>query len=95
MRGNEIDSTSALFMPNACMMTSQSVYFWTPKILMTLTNLMVFSTTEPFKVKVNAQVAGAPLNDAESEVYSEFIEHLADDDLYLRTGCSCPAWSVI
>ena len=68
-------------MPNACMMTSQSLYFWAPKILMTLTNLLVFSTTEPFKIKVNAQVA-APLNDAESEVYSEFIEHLADDDDY-------------
>jgi hypothetical protein len=48
------------------MMTSQSVYFWTPKTLMTLTNLLVFSTTERFKVKVNAQVAAAPLNDAES-----------------------------
>jgi hypothetical protein len=75
------------------MITSQSVYFWTPKILMTLTNLLVFSTTEPFKVKVHAQVAAAPLNDAELKANSEFIEHLADYDLYLLTGCSCSAWS--
>jgi hypothetical protein len=63
---------------------------------MKLTNLLVFSTTERCKVKVNAQVAAtAPLNDAELEAYSEFIEHLADYDLYLLTGCSCPAWSAI
>jgi hypothetical protein len=49
---------------------------------MTLTNLLVFSTTEPFKVKVNPLVAATRLNDAESETYSEFIEHLSDDGDY-------------
>jgi hypothetical protein len=62
------------------MTSSQSLYFWTTKILMTLTNLLVFSTTEPFKVKVNPRVAAARLNEAESKAYSEFIEHLSDDD---------------
>jgi hypothetical protein len=41
---------------------------------------LVFSTTEPFKVKVNPRVAAARLNDAESKAYSEFIEHLSDVD---------------
>lgn len=41
---------------------------------------MVFSTTDPFKVKVNPRVAAARLNDAESKAYSEFIEHLSDVD---------------
>lgn len=58
----------------------ESVLLDYKKILMTLTNLLVFSTTEPFKVKVNPRVAAARLNDAESKAYSEFIEHLSDDD---------------
>jgi hypothetical protein len=58
----------------------ESVFLDYKKILMTLTNLLVFSTTEPFKVKVNPRVAAARLNDAESKAYSEFIEHLSDDD---------------
>jgi hypothetical protein len=66
-------------MPNVCMMTSQGLYLDYKKILMTLTNLLVFSITEPFKVKVNPRVAAACLND-ESKAYSEFIEHLSDDD---------------
>jgi hypothetical protein len=41
---------------------------------------LVFSTTEPFKVKVNPRVAAARLNDAVAKAYSEFIEHLSDDD---------------
>lgn len=57
----------------------ESVFLDYKKILMTLTNLMVFSTTDPFKVKVNPRVAAARLNDAESKAYSEFIEHLSDD----------------
>jgi hypothetical protein len=57
----------------------ESVFLDYKKILMTLTNLMVFSTTDPFKVKVNPQVA-ARLNDAESKANSEFIEHLSDDE---------------
>lgn len=61
----------------------ESVFLDYKKILMTLTNLLVFSTTEPFKVKVNPRVAAARLNDAESKAYSEFIEHLSDvDDAY-------------
>lgn len=37
-------------------------------------------TSEPFQGKINAQVAAVGLNDAEAEDYSEFIEHLSDND---------------
>jgi phage replication-related protein YjqB (UPF0714/DUF867 family) len=37
-------------------------------------------TSEPFQGKINPQVAAVGLNDAEAEDYSEFIEHLADND---------------
>jgi phage replication-related protein YjqB (UPF0714/DUF867 family) len=37
-------------------------------------------TMEPFQGKINPQVAAVDLTDAEAEVYSEFIEHLADND---------------
>jgi phage replication-related protein YjqB (UPF0714/DUF867 family) len=36
--------------------------------------------TGSFQGKINAQVAAVDLTDAEAEAYSEFIEHLADDD---------------
>ena len=38
------------------------------------------STIGSFKGKINAQVTAEGLNDEEAEVYSEFIEHLADND---------------
>jgi phage replication-related protein YjqB (UPF0714/DUF867 family) len=38
------------------------------------------SSTDSFKGKINAQVAAVGLTDAEAEAYSEFIEHLADND---------------
>src|SRR5919201_5272400 len=37
-------------------------------------------TIRPFQGKTNAQVVAVGLTDAEAEAYSEFIEHLADDD---------------
>jgi phage replication-related protein YjqB (UPF0714/DUF867 family) len=38
------------------------------------------STVEPFKGKINAQVAAVGLDDADAETYSEFVEHLDDND---------------
>jgi phage replication-related protein YjqB (UPF0714/DUF867 family) len=35
---------------------------------------------EPFQGKINAQVAAVGLTDADAEAYSEFVEHLADND---------------
>jgi phage replication-related protein YjqB (UPF0714/DUF867 family) len=37
-------------------------------------------TVEPFQGKINAQVAAVGLTDADAEAYSEFVEHLADND---------------
>jgi phage replication-related protein YjqB (UPF0714/DUF867 family) len=37
-------------------------------------------TLEPFQGKINAQVAAVGLTDADAEAYSEFVEHLADND---------------
>jgi len=37
-------------------------------------------TSEPFQGKINPQVAAVGLSDAEAEAYSEFVEHLADND---------------
>jgi phage replication-related protein YjqB (UPF0714/DUF867 family) len=37
-------------------------------------------TTKPFQGKINAQVAALGLTDAEAKTYSEFVEHLADND---------------
>jgi phage replication-related protein YjqB (UPF0714/DUF867 family) len=45
-----------------------------------LQNRLDLSSTDPFKGKINAQVAALGLTDAEAEACSEFIEHLADDD---------------
>jgi phage replication-related protein YjqB (UPF0714/DUF867 family) len=38
------------------------------------------SSIDSFKGKINAQVTAVGLNDYEAELYSEFIEHLADND---------------
>ncbi len=37
-------------------------------------------TSEPFQGKINSQVAAVGLDDDDAKVYSEFVEHLADDD---------------
>lgn len=37
-------------------------------------------TLVPFQGKINAQVAAVGLTDADAEAYSEFVEHLADND---------------
>jgi phage replication-related protein YjqB (UPF0714/DUF867 family) len=37
-------------------------------------------TVEPFLCKINSQVVAVGLTDAEAEAYSEFVEHLADND---------------
>lgn len=37
-------------------------------------------TVEPFLCKINSQVAAVGLTDADAEAYSEFVEHLADND---------------
>jgi phage replication-related protein YjqB (UPF0714/DUF867 family) len=47
-------------------------------------------TSEPFQGKINPQVAAVGLNDAEAEDYSEFIEHLADNDYNSRLVVIAP-----
>jgi phage replication-related protein YjqB (UPF0714/DUF867 family) len=37
-------------------------------------------TVEPFQCKINSQVAAVGLDDDDAKAYSEFVEHLADDD---------------
>jgi hypothetical protein len=50
------------------------------------------SSTDSFQGKINAQVAAVGLSDDEAEAYSEFIEHLADNDYNSELAVFAPPW---